>query len=737
MTDEFKVQILNTEAQWQSGLSRGLRLGPEGIALFANPAFDSWLTEERCGTVTGDIVVDECGQIYWSQSEPAGRRGRRVWSIFRHDPRTGQTERLVNFGDCGRIEPRKLWLRPDYLWLLDRGEEDRLLALSRINSQIVYELDVEGRLLDLDFDPAGVFYALVERGGARVCAMQTPPLSGVECFASECWRRPAALAVGRAGVLYLLDVKAGLFVSYDPRTRKATRIGKPSRKLLRGFEPSVMEIDERGVIFLAGRSPRERKGSEPAPVRLHLFADDGSYLNRTTLDEKGQIVWEGTPLPKEITEVGGVGFAPGGVVYLATNRGLARFSLSVTPVGQSGVYYSKVLDNGSPEGLWHRVALAGRIPDKTSVEVYYHASDDAALKRKYEDLLSWPYSAEVKERRIKKWFETPAPKKPLWKGPEIFKGAAGRDASEPDMLTVENKGRYLWLKLRLVTFDEKSRPSVRTARVYYPRQSYLRYLPPLYREDTVSAAFLERFLAIFESVFQGIEGEIDGLHRYFDPALAPEGFLRWLGSWINLSVEQELPAERVRRLIRRAPDLYGRKGTPSALAEFLEIYTGRPVYLTEHLRHMRPLVLGSRELQLGLGTLLFGSGLRGFRLGDTSVAGFSAVRDRVGDPDEPFLPAVRRFRVLIDMERDEFERRAPALRRILEEQKPAHTSFTLGLVADEGAAGAAVLGVSAAVAGTEPYRVGVTPLSGAYTVNKGPEALRVGRGAWVGSSEGL
>lgn len=733
---EFKVQILDTEAQWQSGLSRGLKLDAEGVALFANPAFDSWLGGERCGTVTGDIVLDECGQIYWSASEPAGKHGRRVWSIFRHDPRTRQTERLVNFGDCGRIEPRKLWLETNHLWLLDRGEEDRLLALSRINSQIVFELDAEGRLVDLDFDRAGLFYALVERGGrVEVCALQTPPLSGVECFAVEGWRRPVALAVGRGGVLFVLDAGLGMFVRHDPRSRETTRLGEPSQKLLEGFEPSAMEIDERGVIFLAGRSPRERKGDEPAPVRLHLFAEDGSYLNKTRLDENGETVWEGTPMPKEIRHVGGIGFGPGGVVYLATNRGLAKFSLSVTPVGQSGVYYSKALDNGSPEGLWHRIVLAGRIPDKTSVEVYYYAGDDAALKRIHDDILASDASSEQKEQEIKRRFESP--QKPLWKGPEIFKGAAGRDESEPDMLTVENKGRYLYLKLRLVTFDEKSRPSIRSARIHYPRLSYLRYLPPVYREDPISAAFLERFLALFESVFQGLEREIDGLHNYFDPALAPEGFLRWLGSWINLSVEEELPAERVRRLIRRAPDLYGRKGTPAALTEFLEIYTGRPVFLAEHLRNFKPLVLGSSELQLGRGTLLFGSGLRGFRLGDTSVAGFSAVRDRVADPDEPFLPAVRRFRVLIDMERAEFERRAPTLRRILEEQKPAHTSFTLGLVGEQGGAGSAVLGVSATVAGTEAYRVGVTPLSGGYAVGQGPQALRVERGAWVGSSQGL
>lgn len=733
---EFRVQVLETEPQWKSGLSRGLKLDAGGISLFANPAFEAWIgSRGERDKGAGDIVVDECGQIYWSGVEVVGRR--RNWILFRHDPRTGQTERLISFEDCGETDPRKMWLRRDYLWVFDRGGH-RLLAVSRENFQIVYELDIEGRVIDIDFDSKGVFYALVERhDGMKICALQTPPLSRVDCFTPKVWLRPVALAVGRADVLYLLDADLGRFIRFEPQSMKESRIGAPSEKLLRGFEPSAMEIDERGVIFLAGRRRRGKPADPARPVRLHQFDEDGSYLGQVTRGEGGQVEWEGTPLPAEINHIFGTGFGPGGEVYLTTNAGLAKFGLSVTPVGQEGVYYSKTLDNGSPEGLWHRVVLSGRMPDKTSVEVSYYASDSEALRERYEEALSSDKSVEEKELEIKDLLEPPAPQKPLWRGPNVFKGAAGKDESAPDMLTVENRGRFLWLKLRLVTFDERSRPSIRAARIYYPRLSYLRYLPPVYREDELSAAFLERFLALFETVFQGLDREIDQLHMYFDPMLAPAEFLRWLGSWINLSIEEGLPEERVRRLIRRAPELYGRKGTPAALTEFLEIYTGRPVFLTEHLRGLKPLVLGVKELQLGRGTILLGSGVKGFRLGDTSVAGYSALRDRVRDADEPFLPAVRRFTVLVDMDRAEFDRRAATLRRIIDEQKPTHTAFTLGPVAEQGEVGGAVLGISGSVAGTEPYRVGVTPLSGGYAVSKGPQALRVERGAWVGSPQGL
>lgn len=761
---EFNVQIFKTEPQWSSGLSRRLKLDADGISLFANPAFDSWLVVEDWADATGDIVTDDCGQTYWSAIEHVGegRRRKRNWSLFRHNPYTGQVERVIRFKDCGRLDPRKMWLRGNYLWVLDRGG-NRVLAMSLGDFQIIYEIDIAGTLIDVDLDQKGTFYALVEEDGKKkICSYSSPPLRQSDCFTlkdceeplpKEC-KDPVALAVGRAGLLYLLDAERGRFIRVNPADKKEEDIGASSEKLLKEFKPSamqvkefkpiVMQIDDRGVIYLASD---ER--SEDEPARLHLFDEDGSYLGETTQNDKGEIIsWNGIRLPEQIHRISGIGFDSNGGVYLATDYGLAKFGLSITPVGQNGVYYSKTLDNGRQEGLWHRLALSGHMPEKTSVEVYYYANDNAALKSAYDRELSSDKSLEEKEKEIEKLL------KPLWKGPEVFEGKAARDEkgrevcdgntvrdnSVADMSIMENKGRFLWLKLRLITFAGESRPAIRAARVYYPRLSYLRYLPPTYREEPVSAAFLERFLSLFETIFQGLELEIDQLHRYFNPRESPAGFLRWLASWINLSIDEYLPEERVRRLIRRAPELYSRKGTPAALTEFLEIYTGRPVSLIEHSRGLRPFVIGEPGLQLGRGTILLGSGVKGFRVGDTSVIGYSALRDksrypdRTLDPDEPFLKVARRFTIMLDMDREEFNLREATLRRILDEQKPAHTICTIRLVSDQGIAGSAVLGVSASVTETLPYHVGITPLGSGLAVAKGERVMRVERGAWVGSS---
>jgi phage tail-like protein len=492
-----------------------------------------------------------------------------------------------------------------------------------------------------------------------------------------------------------------------------------------GFKPSVMEIDERGVIFLASRYEPPNAPNSEKPAVLHMFDEDGSYLGKADL-------------PSSVKRIDGIGFDRNDGVYLATDQGLARFSLVKNPVGQEGLFYSKTLDNGHIESLWHRVALQAKIPGKTSVEVYYYASDNQGLKDSYERAFLGPGSVEEKAARIEDLLKN------NWSGPETFTGTELQESAStqldeskdeaivtPDLILNPNKGRFLWLKLKLITFDEKSSPSIRSARIYYPRLSYLRYLPPAYREDPVSAGFLERFLSIFETVFEGLDEGIDQLFRYFDPRLAPQGFLPWLASWINLSFDDDLPEERIRWLIRRAPYLYGRKGTPEALVEFLEIYTGRRVTLTEHSRSFKPQILGGPDFRLGDRIVLLGTGPKGMRVGDTTVVGVAAIRDRVSDDDEPFLSLARRFTIRIDLDRQEFQKREGALRRIVSEQKPAHTVCNIQFTSEQQTVGTAVLG-SATVVDSQPYRVGITPLGSGSAIAKSPRSLRLERGAGIG-----
>ncbi len=148
MSSEFKVQVIETDAQWQSGLWSSLDFSSGELSLFLLPVFESWVIPERSGFRGGDIVVDEYGQTYWTARETSDVGNKDDWNLFRHNPITDQVELVLTFPRCTEINPSEIWLDQDYLWIFDRATDEaegeplpkgRMLALSRDNCQIVLE----------------------------------------------------------------------------------------------------------------------------------------------------------------------------------------------------------------------------------------------------------------------------------------------------------------------------------------------------------------------------------------------------------------------------------------------------------------------------------------------------------------------------------------------------------------------------------------------------------------------
>ena len=280
------------------------------------------------------------------------------------------------------------------------------------------------------------------------------------------------------------------------------------------------------------------------------------------------------------------------------------------------------------------------------------------------------------------------------------------------MLFRGKSGRYLWLKLALKTFDEKVRPSLTQMKVFYPRISYLRYLPAIYQVDPVSREFLERFLSIFETVFYDLETEISHIFKYFDPDTTPQNFLSWLASWLNIALEEDWPAEKKRHIIRGAYSLYKRRGTLSGIIKLIEIYTGKAAIILEHLRTGKPMVLG-KEFRLGVNTILVQTPVRGFRLGDDSILGRVALRDVVQSPEDPFLQTAHRFTIILGLTSQELSLYEKGLRRILNEEKPAHTAYTLITAHDKGMGMGTYIGINSRVGDYRPVQIGVDSVLGA------------------------
>lgn len=142
-----------------------------------------------------------------------------------------------------------------------------------------------------------------------------------------------------------------------------------------------------------------------------------------------------------------------------------------------------------------------------------------------------------------------------------------------DALLEAADGQYLWVRIELLG-SESSSPGVASFRAYFPRQSYLRHLPGIYREDAESAAFLERFLSVFESTFVDVEADIGSVTKYFDTWGIPADSLPWLGRWLAIVTDEIWPESVQRTIIDRAPELFKMRGTREGLLELLVIYLG-------------------------------------------------------------------------------------------------------------------------------------------------------------------
>jgi phage tail-like protein len=116
----------------------------------------------------------------------------------------------------------------------------------------------------------------------------------------------------------------------------------------------------------------------------------------------------------------------------------------------------------------------------------------------------------------------------------------------------------------------------------------LDFLPEIYRSGAAPGAFpqaaavelapvgdfMDRFLALFESVLLPLEWVVDNFDLYLDPRTAPDEFLPWLEDWFGLAFAATLTPARWRNLLCHAHRLFHLKGTRTALIEAIELATG-------------------------------------------------------------------------------------------------------------------------------------------------------------------
>jgi len=664
---EFKKQVFKEPTQWLSGLCYRLQLTDDGrLTLASMPGLDRWINLGGIGT-PACLAIGECGQLHLID---AGE-----YRLYRYDPLAGRLERLPCTGGRGSepgqfSAPARMVIGRHSLWVVDAGN-GRIQAFARENLQLKYIIHNLDEPLDLAVGREGRIFVL-DRASRQIHCYGSNGRYQNRSFGVEQLGEPLRCAAGQDGSLYVMDQHYDAFLRFSQDGDYLGKVGDFNR-VAAGYKPSVFCIDTSGNFYVG----------DATAGGIHQFAADGSYLG---------------PVPGFSAPVAELTASRSGDLYAAGAEGLALLTAGQGYSHQQGLYYSKGLDSGLPGCQWHRLALQTAVPPRTALGVYYYASDDAALKERVDRILS---DRQTSTQRKKELLDAEIPET-AWVGPQ-------RDPA--DMLFGEKQGRYLWLKLDLATFDNALTPSIASLKLYYPRISYLRYLPAIYQEDPLSRDFLERFLALFESISFDLETEISGLFRYFDPSATPPGFLEWLGTWLNRALEEQWPLDKKRRLVAEACQLYRLKGTPAGIIGLVELYTGKTPRILEYAALGEQLILG-KELRLGISTLLVRTPVRGFSLGDDSILGRTALRGEASGPTDPFLPLAHRFSVMVELSAAERDRCQAGLIRLLEAEKPADTVCHLRII-DETAGGVgAYLGINSRVDGYRSLKIGLDAVLG-------------------------
>ncbi|MGH9972166.1 MAG: phage tail protein [Pyrinomonadaceae bacterium] len=683
---EFRRQIFRDSSHWDHGLSYKLeQLNGGGVALFSRPTFLEWVLQADEALSVKNFAVDHCGRIFWIHRDNC--------QLYLYDPISFLVESMIPLAECsegkGHSFGRMLSVMRR-LWILDPSRS-RLIALRTDTFQIIVEIPLTGAI-DFAWGKDRLF--VLDRNGIAAYDVNgsslTPPRK-------EHQSDPVAIGADPTGRwIYLIDNDAGGFLRFNPDGSFADEIGKFT-DAGPNFKPQLLAVHSRGNLFVCD-------GSSPV---MHEFSPDGGYIGNT-----GDV----TPLSQAL----GMTFGSGGDLYVGSPEGMARFSFKTGLAGNQGVFYSGTLDSGG-EGndCWHRLDLVADLDAGGTLDVSYATADDAGLASAVDNIIKQETPVKERTNTLEALLD--------WKDPDVLRAFSPDEAAEDaasqsnfrqrlshSMLFGTETKRYLWLKLALSGLAPGAKAAVREMRVYYPRLSYLRYLPAVYQEDPASREFLQRFLSMFETVFSGLEKTIERIPEVFDPEHTPKEFLDWLAQWLDLGIEEDWSPQVKKRLIRSAASLYQKKGRPDGLVEFIEIVTGKRPFIRESFEAERPFILGQGS-GLGLDTRVFSRPTKDLSRDQRTVLGAASLgTSRISRttqiPINPFRAAANHFTLLLDLSAQEFQRHERGLHRIIRENSPAHVGYDIRLVSGAGLGPNMVLGVNFRVEDPQPFYIGHSSL---------------------------
>ncbi len=506
--------------------------------------------------------LDECGVLFVLDAAQ-----NRLWRLRRD---TGESRVVGEIGgrgrDARRFEtPRGMALTPGGGVVLCDTNNHRVQVFSGPPYALLQLWGADGNQPgsgELEFrypwgaayGPDGFLY-IADRGNARIQRVR-PDGSGWSAIGATALTSPAQVAVSPAGALAVVDAaSAGArLIVFAPGT----------------WTPQTLACD--------------------APLCV-AFDEDGSLYAGTA---KGLVFEWTASLEPAGAGVSGLDSAITSLTYLGNQTLLASIDeqdvvprqrlWSIPTAGAfvaTGTLLTQPLDSRTESCQWHRIQVKGSVPPGTSLKIETVATPDAATAPPDQ---AWQ-TALVSPPPI------PQAQLQALLGQASAAETPSGTYENPDGLVQNGPGRYLRLRVTMISNGAAS-PEIHSLKVYFPRQSYLQFLPANFQEDEQSRLFLDRFLSVFQTSFESFDRRIDNMWRLFDPLSTPEAWYNWLAAWMALPVDPDWTWKQKRTVLKQAAAQNLVRGTIAGLQQSIQDYAGVQGNILEHfrLRHW-PMIL--------------------------------------------------------------------------------------------------------------------------------------------------
>jgi phage tail-like protein len=592
-SQEFQFFILNTKASWEQGEKKGTEISDAGLILKSEKQLvrENRIGEDLFGQEV-DFTAGDCDLFYLADATK-----KQIWI---YDALQGQLERaykitedlskptniaysrsIIYIVDVVRFKniSIKLWLlllELDFIAgiLFLNESHSTLYAFGRNSWKCRGQQGFNYHIIDLVADRSGNAYVLFGDGDTLVkkCHIEGNQLQDSDVMARENIQniqQPIAIALQEDNQknVYVLDSTKIFRFNLDSSSSETINLNEISKA-------QGLSVDSLGNIYIGDKT--ESRAQEERFI-YRLFKFEGNWqsepvfgyrgsVKKLVIDPNGNRLYVLNQRKREVIILRLKKQFLGGILCNSSEQINQSITNCFSPEDSycnppRGRYYSQAFDSNQIQMRWHRLVLESEIPDNTRIEISYVTSDR-------QEQIDAQIIAALSGNDLIDW-STP-----------IINPTDALLINQTDNIESPS-GRYLWLKIELIGTQEKS-PIIKSIEIYFPRLSYLRYLPTTYQKDEQSRDFLERFLALFETSLLGIEWQIDRIARYFDPdSTGGTGeFLRYLATWLAIAAENNWEESQLRQLVKAAPKLYRQRGTKAGLELLVQIFTGdRPIIL--------------------------------------------------------------------------------------------------------------------------------------------------------------